>query len=130
MYQLGSSMLVQVEYIWFGYEEKTKRDRVSNLIEDEKKKVIECDVGIIFKVLKPDRTVRFDQDNLEPLIFTVLLASRTVLWEKNRDPYESRLDLTVLRTMIRPLLTVTCFPLNLNLKKKKKNTHTHTQEKK
>ena len=37
MYQLGSSMLVKVEYIWFGYEEKTKRDRVSNLIEDEKK---------------------------------------------------------------------------------------------
>ena len=59
MYQLGSSMLVQVEYIWFGYEEKTKTDRVSNLIEDEKKKVIERDVGIIFKVLKPgsDRTV-------------------------------------------------------------------------
>ena len=42
-----------------GYEEKTKRDRVSNLIEDEKKKVIERDVGIIFKVLKPgpDRLV-------------------------------------------------------------------------
>ena len=53
MYQLGSSMLVQVEYIWFGYEEKTKTDRVSNLIEDEKKKVIERGVGIIFKVLKP-----------------------------------------------------------------------------
>ena len=38
---------------------------------------------------------------------------------KNRDLCEPRLDLTVLRTVIRPLLMVPYFPLNLNLKKKK-----------
>ena len=67
-----------------------------------------------------DRTVRSDKKNLELLLFTVLLASRTVQREKNRDPCEPQADLTVLRTVIRPLLTVPYFPLNLNLKKKKK----------
>ena len=38
---------------------------------------------------------------------------------KNRDLCELRMDLTVLRTVIRPLLMVPYFPLNLNLKKKK-----------
>ena len=33
----------------------------------------------------PDRTVRSDRENFEPLIFAVLLTSRTVLWEKSRD---------------------------------------------
>ena len=32
----------------------------------------------------PDRTVLFDRENLEPLIFVVLLASRTLLWEKSK----------------------------------------------
>ena len=78
-----------------------------------------------------DRTVQSDQENLESFIFAVLLASRTVLCAKNRDPCKPRSNLTVLRTMIRPLLTVPYFPLNLNLKKKKKKiykkkTHTHT----
>ena len=75
----------------------------------------------VFKVLKPglDRTVH--QENLEPFIFAVLLTSRTILCAKNRDPCEPRSDLTVLRTMIKPLFTVLYFPLNLNFKKKKKN---------
>ena len=53
-------------------------------------------------------------ENLEPLIFAILLSSRIALWEKIRDPCESRLDLMVLRTMIRSLLMVPYFPLNLN----------------
>ena len=85
----------------------------------------------ISKFWNPDRTVRFDRKNLESFIFAVLLASRTVLCAKNRDPCKPRSNLTILRTMIRPLLTVPYFPLNLNLKKikkklKKKKTHTHT----
>ena len=60
----------------------------------------------------PDRTVRSDQKNLEPFIFSVLLAWRTVLWEKSKDLYELRSDL-------RLLPTVPYFPLNLNQKKKK-----------
>ena len=56
-----------------------------------------------------------NQKNLEPLIFVILLASRTVLWEKSKDPCEPQSDLTVLRTLIGPLLTVPYFPLNVNL---------------
>ena len=76
------------------------------------------------KVLKPSQIVRSDRENLELLIFAVLLALRIALWEKSRDPCEPRSDLTVLRIVIRPLLMVPCFLLNLNLKK-----HTHTQRK-
>ena len=50
-------------------------------------------------VLKPDRTVRFDSVNHEPLIFAVLLTLRTSLCQKNMDPYEPRLNRTVLRTV-------------------------------
>ena len=53
--------------------------------------------------------------------FAVLLALRTVLWEKSRDLCEPRSDLTVLRTLTGLLLTVPYFPLNVNLKKKKKS---------
>ena len=67
----------------------------------------------------PNRTVRSNRKNLEPLLFAVLLASKTVQWEKNRDPCEPRSDLTVLRTVIRPLLTVLYFPLIWTFKKKK-----------
>ena len=66
-----------------------------------------------------DQTVRSNRKNLKPLIFAVLLASRIALWEKSRDLCKPRLDLTVLRSMIRPLLTVPYFPLNLNLKQNK-----------
>ena len=67
----------------------------------------------------PNRTLRFDWENLKLLIFAVLLALRTALWKKSRDLCESRSKLMVLRTVIRPLLTVPYFPLNLNLKIKK-----------
>ena len=68
-----------------------------------------------------DWTVRSDQENLEPLIFAILLALRTPLWEKNRDLWELWSDLTVLRTVIRPLLPVPYFPFESGpLKKKKK----------
>ena len=60
-----------------------------------------------------------NQKNLEPLIFVILLASRTVLWEKRRDPCKPWSNLKVLRTVTRPLLTVPYFPLYLNLKIKK-----------
>ena len=72
------------------------------------------------KVLKPGPDCTVWLKNLEPFIFAVLLASRTSLWEKSRDSCEPRSDLTVLRTVIRVLLMVPYFPLNLNLKKKKK----------
>ena len=45
---------------------------------------------------------------------------QAALWEKSRDLCELRSDLTILRSVIRPLLTVPYFPLNLNLKKGKK----------
>ena len=80
----------------------------------------------ISRLWNPNWTVRFDRKNLESFIFAVLLASRTVLCAKNRDPCKPRSDLTILRTVIRPLLTVPYFPLNLNFKKIKINkTHTH-----
>ena len=81
---------------------------------------IENFILILLRFWNPDRTVRSDRKTLKPFIFTVLLASRTALWEKSRNPCEPRSDLLVLRTVIRPLLTVPCFHLNLNLKKKKK----------
>ena len=65
----------------------------------------------------PDRTVRSNRKNREPLTITVLLCSRTGLCQKCREPFEPRFNHTVLRTVIEPLLMV---PLNLNLKKKKK----------
>ena len=70
----------------------------------------------------PDRTVQSDRENLEPLIFVVLLASRTLLWEKSRDPCELRSDLRVLRTVIRLLLTILTSLWIWNLKKKALNS--------
>ena len=101
-----------------------------NLQNKNKEDLAEC-IGAQF--WNPDLTVRSDRENLEPFIFAVLLTSRTTLWEKSRDPYKPQSNLTVLRTVIRPLLTVSCFPLNLNLKNKNKNIkkkHTHTKKQK
>ena len=77
-------------------------------------------MSLLIKVLKsgPNRTVRPEKPRI--VHFVVLLASRTVLYTKSRDPCEPRSDLTVLRTVIRPLLKVPYFPLNMNFKKKKK----------
>ena len=47
----------------------------------------------------PDRTVRSDRDNWEPLTNTVLLTTRTVLCTKSRKPFEPRLNRPDLRTM-------------------------------
>ena len=47
----------------------------------------------------PNRTIRSDRKNLEPLIFAVLLTLRTVLCEKCMKPLEPRSNRTVLRTM-------------------------------
>ena len=85
--------------------------------------------GLQARFWNSDRTVRFDQENLKPLIFTVLLALRTPLWEKSKDLCEQRLDLTVLRIVIRPLLMVPYFPLNLNLKKNNKNKNKNKTQK-
>ena len=82
---------------------------------------------MIARLWNPDRTARSDRKNLEPLSFAVLLASRIVLEDKSRDPCEPRSDLTVLRTMIEPFLTVLASLWICSLKKKKK-THTHTQK--
>ena len=67
--------------------------------------------------LKPrlDRTVQLEKP--QTAYFVVFLALRTALWEKSKDPCEPRSDLTVLRTVIKPLLMVPYFPLNLKLKK-------------
>ena len=62
-----------------------------------------------------DRTVRSDRKNLESLVFAVLLALRTPLWEKNKDPCEPQSNLTV--------------PFKSKpLKKKKKHKKTHTKK--
>ena len=73
----------------------------------------------------PDWTVRSDRENREPLTITVLLSLRTGLCQKSREPFELRFNRTVLRTVIKPLLTI---PFESE-PKKKKNTHTHTQRK-
>ena len=62
-----------------------------------------------------DRTVRPEKSRTAH--FVVFLALRTALWEKSKDLCELRSDLTILRTVIKPLLMVSYFPLNLNLKK-------------
>ena len=67
----------------------------------------------------PNWTVRFDQENREPLTITVLLSLRTGLCQKSREPFEPQFNRTVLRTMIRLLLTVPFESEPKNLKKKK-----------
>ena len=72
------------------------------------------------KVLKPgpDRTVR--PENPQTVHFYGSFSIKNRSMGKKRNPCEPRSDLPVLRTVIRPLLTVPCFHLNLNLYKKKK----------
>ena len=84
---------------------------------------------MIARLWNPDRTARSDRKNLEPLSFAVLLASRIILEDKSRDPCEPRSDLTVLRTMIEPFLTVLASLWIYSLKKKKtqKNRRKKTQ---
>ena len=71
-------------------------------------------------VLKPgpDRTVPLEKPRTAHFCGSFSLKNRSM--GKNRDPCKPRLDLTVLRTVIKPLFTVPYFPLNLNLKKNKK----------
>ena len=71
---------------------------------------------------KPDRTVRPEKSQTVYLCGSFSLKNRSM--RKKRDLCEPRSDLTVLRTVIRPLLTVPYFPLNLNLKEKKKKKPT------
>ena len=77
-----------------------------------------------YQVLKPksDHTVRPEKPRTANLCGSFSLKNPSM--EKSRDPCEPQSDLTILRTMIRPLLTIPYFPLNLNLKNKIKNTHT------
>ena len=73
-------------------------------------------------VLKPgpDRTVPPEKPRTAHFCGSFSLKNRSM--GKNRDPCKPRLDLMILRTVIKPLFTVPYFPLNLNLKKKiKKN---------
>ena len=67
----------------------------------------------------PDWIIRSDRKNLKRFIFAILLVSKTALWGKNRDLCEPQSNPMVLRTVIKLLLTVPYYPLNLNLKKKK-----------
>ena len=73
---------------------------------------------------RPDCTVRSEKSRTAH--FCGSFSLKNCYMEKNRDPCKPRSDLTVLRTVIKSLLMVPCFPLNLNLKKKKKKKHTHT----
>ena len=72
------------------------------------------------KVLKPgpDRTVRPEKPRTVNFWGSFSLKNRSM--SKNRNPCKPRSDHTVLRTVIRPVFTVSCFPMNLNRKKKKK----------
>ena len=45
----------------------------------------------------PDRTVRSDRDNREPLTNTILLTTRIVLCTKSTKPFEQRLNRPDLR---------------------------------
>ena len=72
------------------------------------------------RFLNSDQTVWSDRINCEPLTNTVLLVLRTSLCQKSREPFKPWSNYTISRTVIRPLLTVPYFPLNLNLKKKNK----------
>ena len=74
----------------------------------------------------PNWTVRFDQENREPLTITVLLSLRTGLCQKSREPFEPQFNRTVLRTMIRLLLTV---PFESEPKNFLKKKHRKTKEK-
>ena len=47
--------------------------------------------------LDPDRTVRSDRDNREPLTNTVLLTTRIVLCTKSTKPFEPQLNRSDLR---------------------------------
>ena len=49
--------------------------------------------------LDPDRTVRSDRDNREPLTNTVLLTTKIVLCTKSTKPFEPRLNRPDLRTV-------------------------------
>ena len=71
------------------------------------------------KVLKlgSDRTFRLKKPRT--VHFCSSFSFKNHSMRKNRDPYEPRSDLTVLRIVIRPVLMVPYFPLNLNQKKKK-----------
>ena len=70
------------------------------------------------KVFKPgpDRTVR--PENPRTSLFSGFLSSRTVLWKKNRYPWEPWSDRMVLRTAVRPVFEVrmiffvSAFPVN------------------
>ena len=74
-------------------------------------------MGMVLKP-GPDRTVPPEKPQTAHFCGSFSLKNRSM--GKNRDPCKPRLDLTVLRTVIKPLFTVPCFLLNLNLKKKKK----------
>ena len=67
---------------------------------------------------RPDRTVRPEKPQTVHLCGSFSLKNRSM--RKKRDPCEPRSDLTVLRTVIRPLLTVPYFPLYLTSKIKNK----------
>ena len=72
------------------------------------------------KVLKPrpDRMVWLEKPRTVHFCSSFSLKNHSM--RKNEDPYESRLDLTVLRIVIRSVLMVPYFSLNLNPKKNHK----------
>ena len=83
-------------------------------------------------VLKPgpDRTVQPEKPRTVHFCDSFSLKNRSM--GKNRDPCKPWSDLTVLRTVIRPLLTILYFPLNLNKqtnKQKKKGKRKKTRTK-
>ena len=70
----------------------------------------------LLKVLKPGRPVGKTSNRL----FLRFFSLKDRFMKIKKDPYESRSNFTVLRTVTGPLLTVLYFFLHLNLKKKKK----------
>ena len=84
-------------------------------------------MGMVLKP-RPDRTVPPEKPRTAHFCSSFRLKNHSM--EKNRDPCKPRSDLTVLRTVIKPLFTVPCFLLNLNLKKKKKQNKKKKKKKK
>ena len=102
---------------------------VMELFPSKISKAIFIAAAMLSMVMKPgpDRTVRPEKPRTAHFCGSFSIKNRSR--GQKQGPCEPRSDLTVLRTVIKPLLTVPCIPFNLQLKKKKKK-HTEKQKKK
>ena len=81
---------------------------------------ISTQLGLSIMVLKPgsDRTVQPEKPRTAHFFDSFSLKNHSM--GKKQGPMQTAIGPQVLRSMIRPLLTIPYFPLNLSLKQKKK----------